>query len=132
MVLVSPCARRSNLRQPIGWCSLCPIAECLQRARAIIDAVHNLPCSIAHLNQATWVGFGSHFARFSDVDGESLEGLGSRSAPYLEAAKLEEDQAKGPFPLLDALTDVCVPCSFDLDKDRSGALLWRQSVGADR
>ena len=94
--------------------------------------MQTLPYSLANLDPITWDGFATHFARFRDVQEEVLEGAGCRSAPDPEAAQLEEERATALFPLLDDLPDYGVPSSFDVDEDRSGAFLVRQSAGADR
>ena len=91
-----------------------------------------LPCSLADVDPATCDGFAAHFARFGDVHGETIDGLGSMRTPDPEAAQVEEELAIGLVRLLDDLPDLSVPCCFDIEQDRSGAFLVRQSAGAVR
>ena len=60
---------------------------------------------MADLDQATWVGFVPHFARFRDVHGESLEVVGFMYTTRPRTAELEDERAKAMFTLLDPLSD---------------------------
>ena len=54
------------------------------------------------------------------------------STPDPEAAQLLEERANVLFPLLDALPDGSIPCSFKIEQDQRGAFIVRQSPGSDR
>ena len=118
------------LRQPLELNSLSLDPQSLQNGRNIFSAWQALPCAMADLGRPTWDGFAPHFARLRDVNGESLEGSGSMSVPDPEAEQLPEDNLVSPP--LDGMADYGVPCSVKLGDDRNGAILLRQSAGADR
>ena len=77
------------------------------------------------------MGLPPHFVRFRDAHGECLEGAGSRSSADPQAGQLENERANALFPLAD-LQDLGVPCSLNMEEDRSGAFLVWQSAGAHR